>query len=431
MGSVEGGRGSRPGGLLVVLALAGVTAGYSGAADTAGGGGPRTDPDNYGRPSVRHYGRIGRNVNAEALGAGFQSRRATHLRALGYASRVGRMAAVNINASVFQLSDELSEIVGLKSGLVVTPSDVVRLLDRELQRSSDAEWWYSPRAWLHERPDKWVRLRAEDMESLVIRLLYAIGRLPSPDTPIEVVVKFAKEHPDIVDSLPRDADELSFPLPVNAVMRLDWYVHAPPTLDTVRPELIQMLADWQSRSILDLMYRREDSAWDGAVPLGDLFNLPNLGGMTAADRTSPPLIDQRFIDYLHSQPADLTQIHWRQFEFLIGEFFRRMGYEVIVTPPSGDEGVDVRAVRAEGIAGPELVLVQAKRLQDDAQVRIDTVKALWADIDEAHATRGIVATTSALAPGARDYCRARRYRLTAAERPTVEEWLRALATYPR
>jgi hypothetical protein len=59
------------------------------------------------------------------------------------------------------------------------------------------------------------------------------------------------------------------------------------------------------------------------------------------------------------------------------------------------------------------------------------VKALWSDVDEAAATRGVVATTSTLAAGARAYCEARRYRLTAAERPMVEKWLRALATYPR
>jgi hypothetical protein len=42
-----------------------------------------------------------------------------------------------------------------------------------------------------------------------------------------------------------------------------------------------------------------------------------------------------------------------------------------------------------------------------------------------------VATTTVLTKGAREFCEARRYRLNAAERDTVDEWLWNLATYPR
>jgi hypothetical protein len=45
-------------------------------------------------------------------------------------------------------------------------------------------------------------------------------------------------------------------------------------------------------------------------------------------------------------------------------------------------------------------------------VDIETVKALWSDINEAAATRGVIATTSELVPGARADCEARLYRLT-------------------
>jgi restriction system protein len=167
------------------------------------------------------------------------------------------------------------------------------------------------------------------------------------------------------------------------------------------------------------------------VPLKELFQLSDLGGAIAAGIDSAPLIDQRFIDYLQAQPEDLSKMHWRQFEFLVGEFFRRNGYDITVTPPSRDGGIDVRAVREKGVVGPELILIQAKRLSGDRRVGIETVKALWSDINEAAATRGIVATTSTLAPGARAYCQARHYRLTQAERPMVEKWLGGLATYPR
>jgi len=44
------------------------------------------------------------------------------------------------------------------------------------------------------------------------------------------------------------------------------------------------------------------------------------------------------------------------------------------------------------------VVIQAKRFSNDRQVEIETAKALWSDIDEAAATRGVVATTSRLQP---------------------------------
>ena len=264
-----------------------------------------------------------------------------------------------------------------------------------------------------------------------MRLLYSIGALPSPWNQLELLGHFAEEHPEIVQSIPPDPDEDDFPLPVSPFMRFTWFIESQIRAATPRPELAALIDDYTRRSIIDLMFRTQRVPWDGAVPLRDLFDLGTLGGTISGTKDSAPLIDQRFIDYLHAQPQDLSQIHWRQFEFLVGEFFRRNGYTVHVTAPSGDGGVDVRAVREHGVAGPELILIQAKRFADDRQVGIESVKALWSDIDEAHATRGMVATTSTLAPGARKYCQARRYRLTAAERPAVEEWLKALATFPR
>lgn len=220
-------------------------------------------------------------------------------------------------------------------------------------------------------------------------------------------------------------------MPVTPWVRFFWFVSSEKPTKRMPAELRELITDFKRRSIIDLMFRTERVSWDGSVPLRELFHLGNLVAGLTADQASAALIDQRFIDYLHAQPEDLSSMHWRQFEFLVGEFFRRSGYDVHVTPPSGDGGVDVRAVRGQGIVGPELILIQAKRLRDDRQVGIETVKALWSDIDEAAATRGVIATTSTLAPGARAYCQARQYRLTAAERPMVENWLKILATYPR
>ncbi len=339
---------------------------------------------------------------------------------------------MNINSTVAGITDELSDYVGLKSGLAITAGDVVRLLDRDLSSSAESEWWYSPRTWLHESADNWVRIRAEDLESLVMRLLYAVGALPDPWNQMQLAVKFASEHPEIVESIPPSSDEDEFPLPVTPQVRFFWFISSPPAdFGYLPPQLADLIDDFKRRSILDLIFRTDQSQWDGMVPLSELFDLPKHGAGVEGDAASAAFIDQRFIDYLQAQPDDLSRMDWRQFELLVGEFFRRNGYVVNVTPPSGDGGVDVRAVRTSGLVGPELVLVQAKRFGRERQVGIEAVKALWADVEETAATRGVIATTSTLAAGARSYCEARNYRLTAAERPMVESWLKGLATYPR
>jgi hypothetical protein len=56
-----------------------------------------------------------------------------------------------------------------------------------------------------------------------------------------------------------------------------------------------------------------------------------IGTGTATAAQESGLIDHRFIDYLHAQPEDLSRMHWRQSEYLAGEFFRRNGYHVEVT----------------------------------------------------------------------------------------------------
>lgn len=268
------------------------------------------------------------------------------------------------------------------------------------------------------------------MESLVMRLLYSVGALPSPLNQMQLALRFMSEFPDIVATIPPDPDENEFPFPVPPWTRLIWFVSAARDIDGLPPELADFAKDFNRRTLIEVMFRTERIDWNGIVPLHDLF-ADDGGVLSATTATSDALIDQRFIDYLHAQPEDITDMHWRQFELLVGEFFHRAGYEVNVTPPSHDGGIDVRAVRMQGEMGPELILVQAKRYASDRSVGIETVKALWSDVNEADATRGVIATTSTLAPGARAYCQARRYRLTAAERPTVEQWLRNLATHPR
>lgn len=54
--------------------------------------------------------------------------------------------------------------------------------------------------------------------------------------------------------------------------------------------------------------------------------------------------------------ADVRQMHWREFEQYLAHLFRSLGYQVELTPPAGDNGVDVILTDATG----QRIAVQAK-----------------------------------------------------------------------
>jgi restriction system protein len=135
--------------------------------------------------------------------------------------------------------------------------------------------------------------------------------------------------------------------------------------------------------------------------------------------------DQRFINYLGSQPDKLKDIHWRQFEGLTAEWFHRNGYEVELGSGRNDGGIDVRLWRHDTPPGaPPTIIVQCKR--EKRKVERVIVKALYADILEERANAGLVVTTNDISPGAASDISARAYPITAANRTQVLTWIQAM-----
>jgi hypothetical protein len=58
--------------------------------------------------------------------------------------------------------------------------------------TGSSEWWYSPEEWLHSPASQWIRIRPENIESLVARLMYTVGALPNPFTYLQLLVLFAQ-----------------------------------------------------------------------------------------------------------------------------------------------------------------------------------------------------------------------------------------------
>jgi len=159
----------------------------------------------------------------------------------------------------------------------------------------------------------------------------------------------------------------------------------------------------------------------------DWVVLDNLFASESLAASHGQYVDQRFVNYLASNPEALDRMNWRKFEGLVGEFFHRCGYHVDLGRGRNDGGIDARVWPGnEAKSGPPAMLVQCKR--ERRSIGKVVVKALWADVVHEQAQSGLIVTTSKLSPGAKLDCVARAYPIASAERPTLHQWLRAMRT---
>ena len=118
-------------------------------------------------------------------------------------------------------------------------------------------------------------------------------------------------------------------------------------------------------------------------------------------------------------------MHWRNFERLTSEFFRRQGYEVDLGRRTKDGGVDVRVwTDKESKNGPPFLLIQCKRTRD--VVGIETVKAFWTDVAFEQAEKGLIATTSSVSRDSKKICEVRKWPMSFAEGEQVQRWARSM-----
>jgi len=321
----------------------------------------------------------------------------------------------NISSSKRFMRDTISEQIALKSGLLLTISECSTVLRRHA---------YPDISVFEGAGDNGMRVRPEDVEELIRHLRYFIGDLPDPRHPIAIRIELWKAmEKDGVDPSPlikalRDltgagkqfvsvhdlADE------IGVICNIDRsYVE----------RFAAVVSETMDRSVQWFQVEEIDTSW--ALPLGELFQAENI----PADPET--YLDQRYLDYLAQNSEDLHSIHWRNFERLTTEFFSRKGFEVELGPGGDDGGVDVRVWNKETkLTGPPLLLIQCKRYKQTNDVEIDSVKAFWTDVHYEGAYRGLVATTSRVAPGGIATSVGRRWPLGFAEHEQVSNWVKQM-----
>lgn len=129
-------------------------------------------------------------------------------------------------------------------------------------------------------------------------------------------------------------------------------------------------------------------------------------------------------DVAQSRASDvLDGMSWREFELLIGEAFRKRGYQVAETGGNGpDGGVDLVLRK-----GGEKHLVQCKQWKA-LKVGVDVVRELYGVMAAQGATTGFVVTSGRFTKDAEAFARGRNVRLI--DGPQLLEMIRGVQTSP-
>jgi len=101
-----------------------------------------------------------------------------------------------------------------------------------------------------------------------------------------------------------------------------------------------------------------------------------------------------------TSPACLSDMSWRDFEYLVGEYFRHRHFSVTETKDGPDGGVDLIATKER-----ETYFIQCKHWQAE-QVGVKVVRELLGVMTSAGATGGIVVTSGEFTKDAAAFARA-------------------------
>jgi hypothetical protein len=160
------------------------------------------------------------------------------------------------------------------------------------------------------------------------------------------------------------------------------------------------------------------------LPISEVFPLLYEAPQVDAAISAPTFtdIDDELIRYLAHHPELLYEVEPRKFEEIIAAIFRNQGFDVDLTPPTRDGGVDIYAARRDDL-GAFLYLIECKRYTPPRKVGIEKVQRLNGIVAAAQATKGIIATTSTFTEDAVAFAKPIEYRLTLSDFEGIKKWL--------
>lgn len=134
-------------------------------------------------------------------------------------------------------------------------------------------------------------------------------------------------------------------------------------------------------------------------------------------------IDRQLLEGLRQHPEGLHQLTPRRFEEVVAHLIENMGYEVTLTRYSKDDGVDIFALRRDGIS-PVLTVVDCKKYSEANPIGIGMIRTLAGLRQQHKANVGMIATTTRFTTEARDLqAKEWRFELALADFELLRVWL--------
>lgn len=159
-------------------------------------------------------------------------------------------------------------------------------------------------------------------------------------------------------------------------------------------------------------------------PLYELSNNILVPKKEIVAATSPIIISagESLIDSLKKQPKNLHNITPREFEKLLAELLRDMGWDVELTKQTRDGGADILAYLNTDV-GKILCLVEAKHYREDRKIGVELVRTLYGTLCDYQANSAMMVTSSSFTKGAKEFQQKHEYQLTLREYSDIIEWI--------
>ena len=322
-----------------------------------------------------------------------------------------------ITTSIRNYLDTISEVVGIKAGILLSYDEI-----REVLKQKYDDWFIA-----EPNIDLGMRIRSEEFDSHIRFIRYRLGNLTkdmlNPFLASDRLIKYIDKGIDPSPAIHylRSISAKYKNQKVDPLKIIEEIVKGAKVSRRLATDVVLMVADHQFQSSDILPPETEE--WDGGTPLSNLFKME-------IKSKEKDFVDQKFLDYLAVNQHKLTEIHWRNFERFCAEFFKKSGYEIKLGPGTNDGGIDIRAYDKKHPEKP-LIVIQCKRYSENNKVEIETVKAFYTDVEFEKAVHGVIVTTSYIAAGGKRISNARKYPLSFIENEEVKQIAQSMWRYAK
>ncbi|MCD6273025.1 MAG: restriction endonuclease [Deltaproteobacteria bacterium] len=133
-------------------------------------------------------------------------------------------------------------------------------------------------------------------------------------------------------------------------------------------------------------------------------------------------ISEELTAFILNNPSEMYNISSRKFEELVAYIMERHGYKVTLTQQSRDGGIDIFALKNEGL-GNILTIVDCKKYSETNPVGIAAVRGMYGTLQIESASHGMIATTSRFTRDATKLAHEYKYQLSLKDHADILRWI--------